>query len=118
MIEAFYEIPNRFINKNNTWYSVKNKIIYARNIKAKYYLEVIRRTEKDIEYLILLSNDRINNNFRHCHIDNYGRLKIKLFHHSEYLNNCLDKDSNINFDYVDTEKENDSTYIVYKVSVN
>lgn len=117
MIETFYEVPNKSIDKSSPWYSIKDKIIYIRNIKAKYCLEVIRRNESSVDYLVLLSDKKVNSNFKRCYTDDYGRLKIKLINHSNYLNNALTKDANIKFDFEDTGSENNISYIVYKISV-
>ena len=118
MIEAFYEIPNKSINKRKTWYSVKDNILYVKGIKANYFIELIKRSNKGTEYCIGFSNMVIHNNCKRCHFDNYGRLKIKPKLINKYLNDVLDKDSNVNL-IVDNEfNEGDFPCIVYKVSVN
>ena len=118
MIEAFYEIPNKSVDKTKSWYSVKDKILYVKGINAKYFLEVIRKTQSDTKYCLLFSNEPVSNNCRRCVFDNYGRLKLKLKHHNKFIEDIIDKDSNINLDYVEDGIENTIPYIVYKVSVN
>lgn len=118
MIEAFYEIVNKPVDRTKTWYSIKDKTIYVRGIKAKYFLECIRKTDNGIEYFIILCNDNLQNSSTKCHVDNYGRLKLKLKSHHKYLNDCLDKDSNINFIYDNEGCEDNIPYIVYKISVH
>ena len=118
MIEAFYEIPNKSIDKNKTWYSIKDKILYVKGITSKYFLEVIQNKENEKSHLIIFSNDSIHKFCKRCSFDNYGRLKLKLKHHDKYIENIIDTNSNINLDYVEDGTENDVPYIVYKVSVN
>ena len=118
MIEALYEIPNKLVDKTKTWYSVKDNILYVKGIQAKYYLEVIRKTQSDTKYCILFSNEPVSNNCRRCVFDNYGRLKLKLKSHNKYLNEHIDTNSNIDLNFYDESVEGNIPYIVYKVSVN
>lgn len=118
MIEAFYDIPVKNIDKNKTWYSIKNKILYVRGIKAKYFLEVVQNKESKKNYLIIFSNNPIHKLCKTCNIDNYGRLKVKLNYHDKFIESIIDKDSNIDLDYVEDGTENDVPYTVYKLSVN
>ena len=118
MIEAFYEIPNKSVDKNKSWYSIKDKILYLKGIKSKYFLEVIQRKENEQNHLIILSDEPVHKFSRRCIFDNYGRLKLKLKHHNKFIEDIIDKDSNINLDYVEDGIENTIPYIVYKVSVN
>lgn len=117
MIEAFYEIPNNNVDKSKTWYSFKDKILYVRGINYKYFLEVIQNKEKEQNYMIIFSNNIIHKFCRKCNFDNYGRLKLKLKNHSNYINNFINKDSNINLIYIEDGIENNIPYVVYKVSV-
>lgn len=118
MIEAFYEIPNKSVDKTKSWYSVKDKILYLKGINAKYFLEVMQTKENEQNHLIILSDSPVHKFSRRCNFDNYGRLKLKLKHHNTFIENIIDKDSNINLDYVEDGIENTIPYIVYKVSVN
>lgn len=118
MIEAFYEIPNKSVDKTKSWYSVKDKILYLKGINAKYFLEVMQTKENEQNHLIILSDSPVHKFSRRCNFDNYGRLKLKLKHHNTFIENIIDKDSNIKLDYVEDGIENTIPYIVYKVSVN
>lgn len=118
MIEAFYEIPNKSVDKTKSWYSIKDKILYAKGINAKYFLEVIQTKNNEQHHLIILSDNPVHKSCRRCNFDNYGRLKLKLKHHNKFIEDFIDKDSNINLDYVEDGVENAIPYIVYKVSVN
>lgn len=118
MIEAFYEIPSKSIDKNKTWYSVKDKILYVKNITAKYFLEVTQTKDNEKNYLIIFSNESIHKSCKRCYFDNYGRLKLKLKHHNEYIENIINGSYNVNLDYIEDGIENNIPYIVYKVSVN
>lgn len=117
MIEAFYEISSNNIDKSKTWYSIKNKILYVKGINYKYFLEVTQVNDGEKNYLVLLSNNIIHKSCKRCNFDNYGRLKLKLKHHINYIENIIDKDSNIKFDYVENGAENGVPYVVYKISV-
>lgn len=118
MIEAFYEILGKSVDKSKTWYSIKDKILYVKGIKASYFLEVVQNKKNEKEYLIIFSNSPIHELCRVCVFDNYGRLKLKLKHHNKYIENYITCNSNVNLDYVEDGKENDVPYIVYKVSVS
>ena len=118
MIEAFYEIPSKNIDKSKTWYSIKDKILYVKGIPAKYFLEVVQNKANERNHLIIFSDDSIHKLCKRCSFDNYGRLKLKLKHHNKHIENFIDCDSNINLDYVENGIENNIPYIVYKVSVN
>lgn len=118
MIEVFYEIPEKIVNKKKTWYSVKDNILYVRGIKANYFIELIKRTNKGTEYCIGFSNMIIHDNCRKCHFDNYGRIKLKLKSINKYLNDVCDKDSNVNLIIDNDFNDIENPYIVYKVSVN
>lgn len=85
----------------------------------KYYLECSSTDECDnIKYIILLSKDKLNENFRQLEIDTYGRYRINL--HKDLLEyvkiEVNNNRQNFELDYLETEKENDEEYDVYQLT--
>ena len=80
----------------------------------KWYLECSRFNEnvQDIEFYVLLSENKFDTNCKKCHVDNYGRCqfrptgKIKDFilEECEYRGNFI-------FEYLETE----NNYDIYKL---
>ena len=108
---AKYEIINPVSNNKSPFFNEKKGLIYfPTKSNYKYYLECSRINEstKDIDFFILLSEEKFNDNCKKCHVDNYGRCQIrpagKL---KEYiLNECKER-ANFKMDYIETEDNYD-----------
>lgn len=110
-----YDIINPITDKKSPFYNQKKGLFYfSTSSNYKYYLECSRLNENtsDIEFYILLSEVKFNNNCKQCHVDNYGRCQIrpagKL---KEYILNESKERSNFIMEYLETE----DSYDIYKL---
>ena len=106
-----YELINPVTDKNSPFYNQKKGLFYFKSkTNYKWYLECSRFNEnvQDIEFYVLLSENKFDINCKKCHIDNYGRCqfrptgKIKDFilEECEYRGNFI-------FEYLETENNYD-----------
>ena len=88
-VRLFYNVINTTIDKERAWYSVRDNIIYIRDkelLKSKYYLEADTCTsDAGRQLYIIFSEEKIDKACRPCHVDNFGRLKIRPVSHREYF---------------------------------
>jgi len=93
----------------------ERKGIFYVPLKSSYrfYIEASQFTKDNgIEYYILLSKTKFDNNCRLCHTDGYGRVQIKV--KGDLLNYIINESKergNITVDYV----ESSDYYDVYRV---
>lgn len=100
-LSVFYNIISTSIDKNKPWYNVKDNTIYikANSDGFKYYLEADSyHPDTGRQLFIILSKSKIHESCRPCHVDNFGRLKIRPIAHKEYLQSIYVRDSNIKFE--------------------
>ena len=108
-VRLFYNVINTTIDKERAWYSVRDNIIYIRDkelLKSKYYLEAYTCTsDAGRQLYIIFSEEKIDKACRPCHVDNFGRLKIRPISHREYFRTLYENDSNIQFNIVEYNEQ-------------
>ena len=108
-VSLFYNVINTTIDKERAWYSVKDNLIYIRDkelLKSKYYLEADTCTsDAGRQLYIIFSEEKIDKACRPCHVDNFGRLKIRPISHREYFRTLYENDSNIQFNIVEYNEQ-------------
>lgn len=75
-----YNVLNPVIDTKKPFLSKSGFLIFnADTTEYKYYLECSNRNAKngDLEYLILLSKERLNKNYRSLEINDYGKYRFK-----------------------------------------
>ena len=110
-----YDIINPITDKKGPFYNKKKGLFYFHTkSNYKYYLECSRINEKthDIEFYILISDNKFNINCKQCHVDNYGRCQIKPAGKlKEYILEESVQRGNFIIDYIESEEN----YDVYKL---
>lgn len=78
MINEF-NILNPKVNNKMPFFVNKNGIFYFKvNTNYRYYLECSAPTENnDIEYYLLLSINKFDENCKTCHVDKFDRCQVK-----------------------------------------
>ena len=108
-----FHIINPAINKKSSYYNTKTQelIVYIKGV-YKYYLEVMGHDHHGmVQYYLLFSNDKFDENARLCNKDMYGKYRLKIA--GEFKDYIIDKstDGNIDIKYEDSD-DNYDVYIV------
>ena len=106
-----FNIINPVPSRKSPFYNKKKGLFYfPTTIRYSYYLECtkINQVTHDIEYYILLSKTKFNENCKACHLDNYGRCQIKPAGIlKEYIEKETMERGNLIMDYIESKEDYD-----------
>lgn len=113
-----YDSITEKIDKTKTWIDINKHQLLSREIKFRKYYVLSKRfnPELDIyEYFIILLNEKPTDRISYqTKIDDYGRVKIRLYElYKESDLNYLTKDINININLIEHQDDGD----VYQLDV-
>lgn len=114
---AQYDLVKVKLDKDKSWFRVKDKTLYTKEIKNHRYCTLAKRYDKENDYnhyYIIMSDERIDKNSElRKEFDNYGRLKIRL---SPIVKSSslfyIKEDTNIKVEQVDVQRDGE-VYEIY-----
>ena len=116
-LNAYDEITEK-VDKTKTWIDVNKHLLLSREIKFRKYYVLSKRYNTETKvydyYIILLDNKPIDRQSYRTKIDDYGRIKIRLYnlYNESYL--CfLTQDTNISIECIESDEDGD----VYQLDV-
>ena len=113
-----YDSITEKIDKTKTWIDTKKCILLSREIKYRKYYVLSRRFNTELntyDYFIILLDEKPTDRVSYqTRIDDYGRVKIRLYdlYRESTLSN-LEKDTNISITKVEHQDDGD----IYQLDV-
>lgn len=110
-----YEVLNPVIDKNKPIFNAKRNLLIFRLDKIYKYYVIVSSTNEfgNINYYILFSDIKFDDNCRPCRIDNYSRYKIYVNGKvKDFIIDELNYRANIELEYQETE----GVYDIWKLT--
>lgn len=106
------------IDKTKTWIDIKKHLLLSREIKYHKWYTLSKRFNTETKsydyFIILLDNPSLNRTSFNTKLDDYGRIKIRLYElYNESSLQYLKKDTNITINHIDHEEDGD----VYQLEI-
>ena len=116
-LNVYDEITEK-IDKTKTWIDTKKQILLSREIKFRNYYMLTKRFNpilNNYDYFIILLDYKPNGKeYYHTKLDDYGRVKIRLFNlYKESDLSNLEKDVNISIKTIEHQDDGD----VYQLDI-
>lgn len=113
-----YDNVTRKLDKRKTWYSLKFKRLYSREIKFRMFYKFLQRwneTYKRNDYFLAVSMNNTDGTFTIANNDNYGRLKVSVPKEviEDSILNFVVEDINVEIKLVDAQPDGE----VYQLNI-
>ena len=106
------------LDKRKTWYSLKFKRLYSREIKFRMFYKFLQRWNESIkrnDYVLAVSMNNTDGRFSITNKDNYSRLKFSIPKEviEDSILNTMTVDANIEVKLVDAQPDGE----VYQLNI-
>ena len=113
-----YDNVTRKLDKRKTWYPLKFKRLYSREIKFRMFYKFVKRwneTYKRDDYFIAVSMTNTDGKFSIANRDNYGRLKVSVPKEviEDSILNSMTVDANVEVKLVDAQPDGE----IYQLNI-
>ena len=113
-----YDNVTRKLDKRKTWYSLKFKRLYSREIKFRMFYKFLQRwneTYKRNDYFLAVSMNNVDGRFSITNKDNYSRLKFSIPKEviEDSILNTMTVDANVEVKLVDAQPDGE----VYQLNI-
>lgn len=113
-----YDNVTRKLDKRKTWYSLKFKRLYSREIKFRMFYKFLQRWNETIkrnDYFLAVSMYNTDGTFTIANKDNYSRLKFSIPKEviEDSILNTMTVDANIEVKLVDAQPDGE----VYQLNI-
>ena len=113
-----YDNVTRKLDKRKTWYSLKFKRLYSREIKFRRFYKFLKRWNENIklnDYFLAVSMYNTDGTFTTANKDNYSRSKFSIPKEliEDSILNSIVEDTNVELKLVDNQVDGE----VYQLNI-